>query len=50
MTIQLDYNINDVRPYINWIYFFHAWSMNGKPEEEKEKLRKDAETMLDDMS
>lgn len=50
MTIQLDYSISDVRQYINWIYFFHAWSMNGKPEEEREKLRKDAEEMLDDMS
>lgn len=19
------YDINDVRPYINWVYFFHAW-------------------------
>ena len=19
------YNINDIRPYINWVYFFHAW-------------------------
>ena len=25
MTQTLHYAIHDVAPYINWIYFFHAW-------------------------
>ncbi len=25
--------IKEVTPYINWIYFFHAWRLNGKLEE-----------------
>lgn len=40
------YNIKEVEPYINWLYFYHAWGLSGKPREEKEKLRKEAETML----
>lgn len=45
----LKYNINDIRPYISWLYFFHTWGMSGKPTDEKEKLRKEAEEMLDAM-
>ena len=45
----LKYNINDIRPYISWLYFFHTWGMSGKPADEKEKLRKEAEEMLDAM-
>jgi cobalamin-dependent methionine synthase I len=40
------YDIQDIEPYINWIYFYHAWNMNGKPEAEKRKLRDDAASML----
>ena len=25
MTHTLTYRIHEVAPYINWIYFFHAW-------------------------
>ena len=42
----LHYDISDIIPYINWLYFFHAWSMNGKPEEAKTQLRTDAEAKL----
>ena len=42
----LDYQINDVAPYINWDYFFYAWGMHGKPKSEKEKLRAEAEETL----
>ena len=45
----LKYKVNDIRPYISWLYFFHTWGMSGKPTDEKEKLRKDAEEMLDAM-
>lgn len=31
MKIQhLEFNINQVVPYINWIYFFHAWGMEPR--------------------
>jgi len=45
--MTLSYDIDEVRPYINWIYFFHAWSMNGKPDAERQRLRDDAEQVLD---
>ena len=48
MIKRLVYQVSDIRPYINWLYFYHTWSMNGKPKEEKEKLRVEAETMLDE--
>ncbi len=47
MDIRLDYDIHEVRPYINWLYFYFAWGLSGKPESEKQELRKDAEAMLD---
>lgn len=43
----ITYDIDDIRPYINWIYFDYAWSMNGKPGEERERLHADADAMLD---
>lgn len=49
MKRRLDYDIDDVRPYINWLYFFHAWGLAGKPQAEKAKLRSEAEAMLDTM-
>lgn len=47
MTTLLTYRISDVRQYINWVYFFHAWGLTGKPEDEKRKLRAEAELMMD---
>jgi len=43
----LDYSLLDVAPYINWLYLDHAWGMNGKPEPERLRLRKDAEERLE---
>lgn len=37
---------SEVAEYINWIYFFHAWGMNGKPQEAREALRSEAEALL----
>ena len=45
--MRLVYDIHELRPYINWIYFFYAWGLNGKPKEEKDKLRADADAVLD---
>lgn len=41
--MTLSYSIADVAPYINWIYFDHAWGMSGKPEAERQRLRHEAE-------
>jgi cobalamin-dependent methionine synthase I len=46
MIKTLTYKVSEIEPYINWLYFFHAWEMSGKPESEKNKLRAEAETML----
>ena len=45
-VVRLSYSVHEIQPYINWIYFYYAWSMNGKPDEAKQKLRHDAEDML----
>lgn len=45
--MRLDYDIQEVRPYINWLYFYYAWGLAGKSENEKQELRKDADAMLD---
>ena len=44
--MKSDYSISEVAPYINWIYFFHAWGMSGKPQQEKERLQAEAEERL----
>ena len=44
----LTYEISDVKPYINWAYFYHAWGMSGKPDADKQKLRQEAESALND--
>ena len=42
----LTYQISEVSPYINWVYFYYAWGINGRPDAEKEKLRQEAEEAL----
>ena len=44
--MRLDYSISDVAPYINWIYFFHAWGGSGMPQPEKARLQAEAEGQL----
>ena len=41
------YSISELVPYINWLYFYHAWGLSGKPRSEKEKMQKEALEMLD---
>lgn len=43
----LTYDISDIRPFINWIYFDYAWGMNGHKGEERDLLYADANAMLD---
>ena len=44
--MTLTYQISQVAPYINWVYFYHAWGISGLPDVEKEKLRQEAEDFL----
>ena len=44
--MRIDYDINEIVPYINWDYFYYAWGMHNKPDAEKEKLRQEAEQAL----
>lgn len=47
MLKYIDYHVGELRPYINWLYFFHAWGLAGKPQAEKDRMRTDADAMLD---
>lgn len=40
------YNISELTPYINWLYFYHAWGLSGKPRDDKEKMKQEALQML----
>ena len=44
---QIDFNIAQLRPYINWLYFYHVWGLAGKPQSDKDKLLGEANAMLD---
>ena len=33
-------------PFINWLYFYHAWGLSGKPKADKEKIKQEALQML----
>lgn len=47
MRKVLSYDISEVVPYINWLYFFHAWGLSGKPSEDKMKMKLEALSLLD---
>lgn len=47
MPKYIEYTISQLRPYINWLYFYFAWGLSGKPQEEKDKLKAEADAMLD---
>ena len=42
--MKITYNISDLVPYVNWVYFFYAWQV--KEEAEKQRLRQEAEVLL----
>lgn len=48
MKKRLKYQIAEVVPYINWLYFYHAWGLSGKPKTEKKKLQEEAQNLLKD--
>lgn len=48
MKKLLHYTISEIIPYINWIYFHHAWGVSGN-RNEQERLENDARAMLAEM-
>ena len=44
--IVRQYRISELVPYINWLYFYHAWGLSGKPRCDKEKMKQEALDML----
>lgn len=42
----LTYDIETLMPYVNWIYFNHAWGLDGKPAQAKRELKEEALAML----
>ena len=40
------YSIAEVAPYVNWVYFYHAWGMSSRPEAERQQLRAEATERL----
>ena len=42
--MKITYDIHELVPYINWVYFFYAWQV--KDQDEKARLRQEAETLL----
>ena len=44
--MKAEYTIDEVAPYINWIYFFHAWGGNGMTVHDRQHLRAEAEERL----
>lgn len=44
--MKIDYHISAVKPYVNWDYFYYAWGMQSKSDDEKSRLRDEAEEML----
>ncbi len=42
--MKITYDISDLVPYVNWVYFFYAWQV--KEEAEKQRLRQEAEAFL----
>ena len=43
MTRTLQFTIEELIPYINWVYFYHAWGVNSQ---QGEDVRREADTML----
>lgn len=46
--MRRDYTISDLTAYINWVYFFHAWSVKADSGEGAQLLR-EAQKMLGEM-
>lgn len=43
----IHYSIDEVAPYINWLYFDYAWGLSGKPDSQRSRLRREAANRLE---
>ena len=43
----LTYYLTDIEPYINWLYFYHAWQVKDSQEQFAEKVKDDIEEVKD---
>lgn len=48
MRLTGSYAIDEVRPYINWVYFNYAWQLHDK--REQQRMRQEAESFLDEVA
>ena len=46
--MKIIYDISELVPYVNWVYFFYAWQV--KEEAEKVRLRSEAEALLQQLN
>ena len=46
--MKITYDISELVPYVNWVYFFFAWQV--KEEAEKVRLRSEAEALLQQLN
>ena len=46
--MRITYDISELVPYVNWVYFFFAWQV--KEEAEKVRLRREAEALLQQLN
>ena len=46
--MRITYDISELVPYVNWVYFFFAWQV--KEEAEKVRLRSEAEALLQQLN
>ena len=44
--MKVTYSIGELVPYINWLYFYHAWGVSRQTEAEQQQLRREAEERL----
>lgn len=40
--MTFDYSLQHIAPFINWLYFDHAWGVNSKTDAERQRLRDEA--------
>ena len=45
MIRKLTYSVQELMPYVNWVYFYHAWGLSGKPEAERLAMKSEAERL-----
>lgn len=45
--MKLTYEISEIVPFINWLYYYHVWGLSGKSQEDKMAMQREAISMLE---